>query len=655
MLERGRQIGSFTIDQRIARGSTGEIYRAFQGSMKREVALKIVPVDERMPDRKDAYHRFEREAEVIARLEHPHIVPLHAYGVWQDDFAYLALRYMRGGPLGEYLKRNGALPPDVAIKMFGQIALALDYAHRRGVVHRDIKPGNILLDELGNAYLTDFGLAKLMEMSLGWTESGTLVGTPLYASPEQIRDSDALNYRSDLYSFGVVVYHGLVGRPPFQVDKDGVMTLIRRQVSEPPPRPSSINPYLNREVDLILMKALEKAPEDRYSSAVALIQDLAEALNVPVPNTFLTPVLAPVELDPPPPPTPRLRLSRRSGVVFSLLLLMVVVAAVMVLRSRAEVTAETQYELLSGIVGTVEDSVPSNAEAALARQRLGERGFIGYIPCTLETEMTTFLARAMGDVAREYGMEYQVFDAHMDSYLQSTLIEDARRQGAQALIVCQIDARSLAPTLESAAAGGVILAFNAPPQVDEGAVIAADSSEMGRKLGVEAGEYIRDVMGGRARVLVINLPSSPSSAITAAAMEAALLQVAPEAEIVARHAGVTREDGRAIALQMHDNDIAYDVVLAVTDAAAFGVISLLEEQDIAEEAVAIFSVNGESLARQYVRQGHYLRATIVFDRETLARATMQAVIKMLGGGTLPRTILVTESEVITADSQSTMP
>ncbi len=268
--------------------------------MKREVALKIVPVDERMPDRKEAYQRFEREAEVIARLEHPHIVPLHAYGVWQDDFAYLAMRYMRGGPLGDYIKRHGALPPDQVIRMFGQIALALDYAHGRGIVHRDIKPGNILLDELGNAYLTDFGLAKLMEMSLGWTEAGTLVGTPLYASPEQIRDSDALNYRSDLYSFGVVVYHGLVGRPPFEVDQDGIMTLIRRQVGEPPPLPSSLNPVLNPEVDAILMKALQKEPEKRYSSAVELIQDLAQALDTPLPNTFLMAAAAPGEQPPVP-------------------------------------------------------------------------------------------------------------------------------------------------------------------------------------------------------------------------------------------------------------------------------------------------------------------------------------------------------------------
>ncbi len=125
------------------------------------------------------------------------------------------------------------------------------------------------------------------------------------------------------------------------------------------------------------------------------------------------------------------------------------------------------------------DSVPSDGEVALARERLGERGFIGYLACTLETELTTFLARAMGDVAEEYGLEYQVFDGRMDSYIQSTQIEDARRQGAQALIVCQLDAQALAPSLQSAAAAGVILGFNAPPNIADGVVVTVDNAELG--------------------------------------------------------------------------------------------------------------------------------------------------------------------------------
>ena len=623
--------------------------------MKREVALKIVPVDERMPDRKEAYQRFEREAKVIARLEHPHIVPLHAYGVWQDDFAYLAMRYMRGGPLGDYIKRHGALPPDQVIKMFGQIALALDYAHGRGVVHRDIKPGNILLDELGNAYLTDFGLAKLMEMSLGWTEAGTLVGTPLYASPEQIRDSDALNYRSDLYSFGVVVYHGLVGRPPFEVDQDGIMTLIRRQVGEPPPLPSSLNPVLNPEVDAILMKALQKQPEKRYSSAVELIQDLAQALDVSVPNTFLMVAAPPDEQPPAAARRWPLRISRRSLIVFVCLLIIVITATGLVLRSRAETPGNEHYTLIPNIIGSVHDTVPSDSEVTRARERLGDRGFIGYLACTLETELTTFLARAMGDVAEEYGLEYQVFDGRMDSYIQSTQIEDARRQGAPALIVCQLDAQALAPSLQSAAAAGVILGFNAPPNIADGVVVTVDNAELGRQIGAEAGAYIRDVLGGHANVLLLDLPESPSSSSISSAMEAAMLQAAPDAQIVARMRGVTRENGRDAAQALLASGTAYDVVLSVNDAAAFGVIAVLQEQNIPPEAVTVFSVNGESLAQQYVRRGLYMQATIVFDRQMLARSTMEAVIKMLGGGSLPRTILVTDSHVVTADDLTSTP
>ncbi len=134
-----------------------------------------------------------------------------------------------------------------------------------------------------------------------------------------------------------------------------------------------------------------------------------------------------------------------------------------------------------------------------------------------------------------------------------------------------------------------------------------------------------------------------------------MLQTAPDAQIVARVRGVTRENGRDAAQGLLASGTAYDVVLSVNDAAAFGVIAVLQEQNIPPEAVAVFSVNGESLARQYVRRGLYMQATIVFDRQLLARSTMEAVIKMLGGGSLPRTILVTDSYVITADDLTSTP
>jgi len=648
MFERGRQVGSFIIDQRIARGGTGEIYLAFQASMKRQVALKIVPVDERMPDRRDTYQRFTREAEVVAKLEHPHIVPLHDYGVWQDEFAFLAMRYMRGGSLEDLIKLEGRLPLDKAIKLFGQVALALDYAHQQHIVHRDIKPSNILLDEFGNAYLTDFGLAKLMEMSLGWTEAGTLVGTPIYASPEQIRDSDTLDYRTDLYSFGVVVYHALAGRPPFEMDERGLMALIRRQVSDVPPSASTFNPNLSSEIDRILTKMIEKEPEKRYASAGDMVRALAQAANVPLPDTFLSQPLLPE------PQQQTKWFTPSQIIVFMFVMLFIAIGTVGILSFTQVRSApqSTQYSLIPNIIGSIRDTEPSASEASLARERVGVNGFIGYIACTMETELTTFLARAMGDVAQEYGLQYEVINSNMDSYLQSTQIETARLQGAKALIVCQLDSQLLAPTLQSAADDGVILGFNSPPLIDDGVVVGLDNTELGRRLGQQAGEYIRDVLGGQARVMVLNLPGSVSSMLRAEAMEAAMLAVSPEAEIVGRYRGVTRENGRDAALSLLNADNPFDVVLSVNDAAALGVISVLEERDYPPDSVAIFSVNGEALARQYVRRGEYMQATIAFDREQWARSTMQAVIKMLGGGTLPRTILVTSGELITRETQA---
>lgn len=653
MLEHGRQIGNFIIDQRIARGSMGEIYRAYQGSMRREIALKIVPVDERVPDRKDAYQRFAREAEVVARLEHTHIVPLHDYGVWQDEFAYLAMRYMRGGALSDLLKREGALAPARAIRLCGQVALALDHAHSRGVIHRDIKPGNILLDEEGNAYLTDFGLAKLTELSLGWTETGTLVGTPLYASPEQIRDSDLLNHRSDLYSFGVVVYHILVGRPPFEIDERGVMGLIRRQLNEAPPLPSSLNPALNARADAILLKALEKDPLQRYPTAIDMIRELADALEVPMPNTYALLANAPAVVSPNGGQSPRGGRSRRTLFVAAevVVALLLIGAGVLFVLSQRR-SDLPRYTLLTNVIGSVEDTTPSDEDAARARERLGERGFVAFIACTLETEMSTFLARRMGEIAEVYELDYRVFNSALNADFQLVQVEDAREQGAIALIVCQLNSQALVPVLETAANEGMILAFNSPPLIGDGAIIMLDNAELGREIGREAGEYIRDQLGGSARVVLLGLPNSASGQTIAQGMQTALLQVAPNAEITGHYDGITPENGRNVTEALLTAGEQIDVVLTVNDGAAFGVIEALEARDIPPESVSIFSINGESLARQYVRQNYYLRATLGLDREGLAQATIQSVIKMLGGGTLPRTILVASSEMITAESSA---
>jgi serine/threonine-protein kinase len=175
------------------------------------VALKILP--RHLSHDREFRERFHREAKAVAKLEHLHILPLYTYGE-EDDLVYMVMRYLQGGTLTDRL-RQGVLPLTMANQWLTQIAGALDYAHAHGVLHRDVKPSNVLLDDSGNAYLTDFGIAKIIESTLDLTGAGML-GTPAYMSPEQCRGSKNLTPASDIYSLGIVLYEMTTGRTPYQ-------------------------------------------------------------------------------------------------------------------------------------------------------------------------------------------------------------------------------------------------------------------------------------------------------------------------------------------------------------------------------------------------------------------------------------------------------
>jgi serine/threonine protein kinase/streptogramin lyase len=271
----GSELFGYRLEALLGRGGMGVVYKAYDPRLKRYVALKLIAPelseDERFRD------RFLAETELAASLEHPNVVPIHDAGEVEGQL-YLAMRYVEGGELKTLLEKEGALEPARAVAMCGQTAAALDAAHARGLVHRDVKPSNVLLDENEHVYLADFGLSRRLADPGGHGEAGFSVGTPAYAAPEQIEGGDA-DGRADVYSLGCLMFECLTGQPPFK--RDSELAVLWAHVQEPPPNASEHNgPELPVEIDPVLAKAMAKDPDDRYSSCGGLVVAAREALGV---------------------------------------------------------------------------------------------------------------------------------------------------------------------------------------------------------------------------------------------------------------------------------------------------------------------------------------------------------------------------------------
>ncbi len=249
------------------------VYKARQCSVARHVALKIIDFQ---PEHDGNFlKQFTREAEVIAMLEHIHILPIYGYGI-EGTTAYFAMRLVQHGSLADQLRR-APLPLEDVVDLFTQIASALNYMHSQGVIHRDLQPDNILLDDNGDIYLSDFGLAQSAELLDPLPEALHLVGSPAYIAPELIEGSGA-NHLSDIYSLGVILYEMLTGRLPFELQQDAPATLWYRHLHEAPPPLSAINPDIPASVEAIVLRALSKNPRERWSSADEMALELQTAV-----------------------------------------------------------------------------------------------------------------------------------------------------------------------------------------------------------------------------------------------------------------------------------------------------------------------------------------------------------------------------------------
>jgi WD40 repeat protein len=261
-----RSFGDFDNLEEVARGGMGVVYRARQRRLNRVVALKMILAGEFASP--DAVQRFCAEAKNVARLDHPHIVPVYEVGE-HNGLPYFSMKYIDGGSL---VQRPPATPREAA-GLMAKVARAVHHAHQRGILHRDIKPGNILLDAAGEPYVSDFGLAKHVEAATAHTLSGAVVGTPSYMAPEQARGhSKRLTTAADVYGLGAVLYELLAGQPPFRGETP--LETLQLVLTQEPTPPSRLRPGVPRDLEVVCLMCLQKEPEKRYGSALALAEDL---------------------------------------------------------------------------------------------------------------------------------------------------------------------------------------------------------------------------------------------------------------------------------------------------------------------------------------------------------------------------------------------
>lgn len=654
----GRTVGQYEITARLGHGGMADVYRAWQVSMNREVAVKVLS---NMLTRDQLFvERFAREVQTIARLEHRHIVPVYEHGKTEDGIVYLVMRYLKGGTLADLIKARGALPLALVDHLLQQTALALDHAHQNGVIHRDIKPSNVLLDEEQNAYLGDFGLARAeKDFAKTLTEAGTLIGTPTYVAPEIIQGENASS-RSDLYSLGIVLYEMVTGRPPFT--GDSVYALMQAHLTRQPPRPSVLRVDLPYAIERVLLKAIHKSPSQRHQSALELANDFRLAVqqsptqpNAPAPQTIIVRTGTFV---------------RRHSRLFGLgaLSVLVLIMSVLILSGLSanrsnDLTTPTRPpsaalpyadEVARPEVGSPSLLQNSPEEVSRARQYL-EGSFIGVMLCALSTDYHASLASAIRTYADQLGLPIQIEDSQADAFRQPIIIRRFVAHGAKAIVVCPLNYESIESAVREAQGAGIATIVIGDGNYGRYSLnMNLTNEDMGRIVGEYAANLINTELGGKANIAILDFPSVSDVLRRSNAMEEVVGQLAPTATILGRWLGGTLENGEASMREILGAHPEVNVLLSINDAGSLGAVKALEAAGRAPDSLIIVSVDAESEARRLMREGRYFRASLDSDPSGVGRLTLDAAVALLSGRVVPRRIAL-EGVMITREMLQAAP
>ncbi len=635
-----QQFGDFILEEEIGRSGMARVYKARQRSVTRHVALKIIDFQPETDG--DFLKRFTREAEVIAMLEHIHILPIYGYGI-EGSYAYFAMRLVPHGSLADRLQQ-APLPLEDVVDLFTQIASGLGYMHSQGVIHRDLQPENILLDDNGSIYLSDFGLAQSAETTLDLPSDALhLVGSPAYIAPELIEGAGA-NHLSDIYSLGVILYEMLTGRLPFELKQDAPATLWYRHLHEAPPPPCSINPNIPASVEAIVLRALSKNPRERWSSADEMALELQNVVFSAPDQSLLDRIVTSAAF--------RWSLlfqqinSRHWRAAFTLLLVLIALTSAFAYqRSRQQPPAP--MNVIIGARGTLADLAPTSAEIDTARAQLGD-GFIAIMPCSLSNAFELTRTRELVDAAAQNGLPFRTYDSEDDPARQITLIEQARLDGAHAFILCPLGDTLLSNSIDQLQQAKIPLVLTANSDATYGIKLALDEFDIGQQQGRYAADLLHRSEHEPSTVVVLTLNDTMAGDQRVQGVETGLGDIAASAPDLITAAGYTRTQAAAAIQALLDAGTHFDAVITFTDAGALGAVDALTAAHVSPDDVFVIGANGEASVVNAITPAGYLRGTVAIDRATQVQLLMQGTIKALSGSPVPEYLTMTPGALISS-------
>jgi ABC-type sugar transport system substrate-binding protein len=421
-----------------------------------------------------------------------------------------------------------------------------------------------------------------------------------------------------------------------------------KHLEQEPPPPSRFNPKIPPQVEVIILRALAKRPEDRFDNAGEMARQLKIAIGMTVDHVSypeVSPALRKTRIF----QRPRSRLRHYWPVgALAVLILAVIVGVFIVTRPGGAVTSHPNVQ--EDATGKATDLTLTDADVSTARQQLGAGRFVAYITCNQTSEYHAAQGRELRDLFTADNLPFRIYDSNNDKGLQLTQIEKARADGAAALIVCALDTEVLHQSLLSVQTAELPLILLNPGEENYGGVgLLSDNYLLGLKPGQLAGQVIRDELGGQADVVILDYPDLPIIVERANALEEGIKELAPDANIIGRYKGGIRDVAKESVSELLAEGVRFEVVASINDAGSFGAIDALAEAEIDPSTVMIFSVDAEALARQYIRQGYYMRASLDTGRTEASNAAVSSMIYLLAGKPIPERIVVPPGDMITRE------